>query len=359
MFLACFRTDSWSDTISALHSTIFWAKSKIMIENCVNVIVTMNNQPPPAGGFGQPSGSQGFPQQQFLPGKPQFQPGQVKMEYTSPPHHPQPQVKMEYNPSNVKMEMQEVSYAPSHGGGGPPHGAHGGAGGGPSHGPPGPHHGVSPGGPMRMGMSHPPHGRPGPYPPMAGRPPPHMMQQQMMNRPGMGGPPLSSSSGSHGPPGMGGPSPGGPPMDRPAPPSVTHQAPPPPPGVNQPVLVQMNQVNEGVLIDKNKLEDLAREVEPTIVLEEPVKDALLEYTEEFVDELVERVCRLATHRNNNRLEARDVELVLEQVFNMPRVPRSSAIMANPMGSSNPNEKNPGVVAHNQRVALIKKTLKKI
>ncbi|GMS88990.1 hypothetical protein PENTCL1PPCAC_11165, partial [Pristionchus entomophagus] len=317
----------------------------------------MNNQPPPAGGFGQPSGSQGFPPQQFQPGNPQFQPGQVKMEYASP-SHPQSQVKMEYNPSNVKMEMPEVQYPPAHGG---PHG-----GGGPS--PQGPHHGVPPGGPMRMGMGHPQHGRSGPYPPMAGRPPPpQFLQQQMMNRGGsMGGPPPPSSSasstGSH--PTMGGPSPGGPPppMDRPAPPPhpVSHQQPPPPAGVNQPVVVQMNAgQTEGVFIEKNKLEDLAREVEPTIVLEEPVKDALLEYTEEFVDELVDRVCRLATHRGNQRLEARDVELVLEEVFRMPRVPRASTFMANPTGSSNPSEKNPGVVAHTQRVALIKKTLKKI
>lgn len=205
---------------------------------------------------------------------------------------------------------------------------------------------------MRMGMGHGPHGRGGAYASMGGRPPPpHMPQQQMMqNRAGMGAPPppSTSSGGAHS-------TPGGPPMDRPS-----QSAPPPPPGVNQPVLVQMNSTqNEGVLIEKNKLEDLAREVEPTIVLEEPVKDALLEYTEEFVDELVDRVCRLATHRNNNRLEAKDVELVLEQVFSMPRVPRASTFMANPTGSSNANEKNPGVVAHNQRVSLIKKTLKKI
>ncbi|GMT18585.1 hypothetical protein PFISCL1PPCAC_9882, partial [Pristionchus fissidentatus] len=316
----------------------------------------------------------------------QFNPAQVKMEFTSPPSTqpqqlppPMPQIKMEYNPSNVKMEMPDPSFVlpPTHGpGGGPspghgvphpmqggPHGGPGGPLGGPG-GHPGQHHG--PGGPMRMvSMPHNPHGRPGPYPPMArpGFGPPIMVHNNrpMMPPPGQAPPPTTAAGGhplqqqpqppqmapppqSHAPPpGQGG---GGPP--------------PPPPGVNQPVLVQMQPgSNEGVLIEKSKLDDLAREVEPTIVLEEPVKDALLEYTEEFVDELVDRVCRLATHRGNSRLEARDVELVLEQVFSMPRIPRATTFMSNPGGSSNVNEKNPGVVAHNQRVALIKKTLKKI
>ncbi|KAF8358646.1 unc-69 [Pristionchus pacificus] len=339
-----------------------------------NFRARMNNQPPPAGGF-QPSGSQGFNPQQFH-GSPQFQPGQVKMEY-SPPQHPQSQMpESPYGPSHGGPHMGGPGGGPSpHMGGPSPHmgGPSGGPSphmGGPSGGPsphmggPSPHgpHGSLPG-PIRVGVLGPPPpiGRPGPYPPpMSGRPPPHIIQQQMMqNRPpGMGPPPgpPSSSSGPHPPPppppGMGGPSPGGPPMDRPGPPPQSHPSshqPPPPPGVNQPVLVTMNaNQNEGVLIEKNKLEDLAKEVEPSIVLEEPVKDALLEYTEEFVDELVDRVCRLATHRNNNRLEARDVELVLEQVFNMPRVPRASTFMANTTGSCNQNEKNPGVVAHNAR-----------
>jgi histone H3/H4 len=64
------------------------------------------------------------------------------------------------------------------------------------------------------------------------------------------------------------------------------------------------------LLDKKRLDDLVKEVDPHETLEEDVKDALLQLTDEFVDKVLNDACRLAKHRDSDKLEAKDVQLVL-------------------------------------------------
>ena len=42
---------------------------------------------------------------------------------------------------------------------------------------------------------------------------------------------------------------------------------------------------EGVLLDKSRLDELAKQIDGNLVLEEAVKEALMDVTEEFVDDV--------------------------------------------------------------------------
>jgi transcription initiation factor TFIID subunit 12 len=63
-------------------------------------------------------------------------------------------------------------------------------------------------------------------------------------------------------------------------------------------------------MDRKRLDDLVKEVDPHEMLEEDVKDALLQLTDEFVDKVLNDSCRLAKHRGSEKLEPKDVQLVL-------------------------------------------------
>uniref|UniRef100_A0A914V6L8 Transcription initiation factor TFIID subunit 12 n=1 Tax=Plectus sambesii TaxID=2011161 RepID=A0A914V6L8_9BILA len=105
------------------------------------------------------------------------------------------------------------------------------------------------------------------------------------------------------------------------------------------------------LLDKKRLDELVKEVDPHETLEEDVKDALLQLTDEFVDKVLNDACRLAKHRDSDKLEAKDVQLVLERNWNM-WIPGFGT------DESRPYKKAVITDAHKQRMALIKKTLKK-
>ena len=54
----------------------------------------------------------------------------------------------------------------------------------------------------------------------------------------------------------------------------------PPPGASI-----MPSGAEGMLLDKSRLDDLAKQIDPNLMLEDAVKDALVDMTEEFVDDV--------------------------------------------------------------------------
>ncbi len=64
------------------------------------------------------------------------------------------------------------------------------------------------------------------------------------------------------------------------------------------------------LLDRRRLEELVKEVDPNEQLDEDVVDALLMLTDDFVDSVIADACQLSRHRGGDTLEMRDVSFVL-------------------------------------------------
>ncbi|CAJ0600496.1 unnamed protein product [Cylicocyclus nassatus] len=116
---------------------------------------------------------------------------------------------------------------------------------------------------------------------------------------------------------------------------------PPPPGTNvQPMLAPPS--SNGSIMDRTRIDELARQTSANTVLDDVVKDMLCDYTDEFVNEL-----------------ARDVEFVLDMVYKMPSAPRASVHVFGAPAPIRPDRITPQPTeAHKQRMLLIKKVVKK-
>ncbi|KAL6728534.1 hypothetical protein Aduo_010298 [Ancylostoma duodenale] len=133
---------------------------------------------------------------------------------------------------------------------------------------------------------------------------------------------------------------------------------PPPPGANvQPMLAPPS--SNGSIMDRTRIDELARQTSANTVLDDVVKDMLCDHTDEFINELVSHVCKLVKHRGNHRIEARDVEFVLDMVYKMPSAPRASVHVFGAPAPIRPDRITPQPTeAHKQRMLLIKKVVKK-
>lgn len=95
-----------------------------------------------------------------------------------------------------------------------------------------------------------------------------------------------------------------------------------------------------------------------------VRSLCLQLVDDFVDDLVQSSARLARHRNGGKVEARDVRFILTRKFHMALPTHSNAgdvgtgVPGTSSSGSGPPSKKPAVNAHQQRLALIEKTLKK-
>ncbi|KAJ1354064.1 Ribosomal protein S3, C-terminal domain [Parelaphostrongylus tenuis] len=78
---------------------------------------------------------------------------------------------------------------------------------------------------------------------------------------------------------------------------------PPPPGTNVQQMLAPPSSN-GSVMDRTRIDEVTRQISSNTVLDDIVKDVLCTYVEEYVNELVHHVCRLAKHRGNHRIEAR-------------------------------------------------------
>ncbi|KAH9494669.1 Transcription initiation factor TFIID subunit 12 [Bulinus truncatus] len=105
------------------------------------------------------------------------------------------------------------------------------------------------------------------------------------------------------------------------------------------------------VLDKARLRDLVKEVDPLEQMDDDVEDVLLQVADDFIENVVAASCQLAKHRRSNTLEAKDVQLYLERSWNM-QVPGFGSEELRPYKKSITTE------AHKQRMALIRKTLKK-
>merc|ERR1712048_103863 len=105
------------------------------------------------------------------------------------------------------------------------------------------------------------------------------------------------------------------------------------------------------ILNKRKLQDLLHEIDPTETMDDDVEEALLHIADDFIENVITASCQLAKHRRSNILDVKDVQLHLDRNWNM-WIPG--------FGSEDlrPYKKAPSTDAHRQRLALIKKALKK-
>ena len=121
---------------------------------------------------------------------------------------------------------------------------------------------------------------------------------------------------------------------------------------------------ESQVLDKKRLQELVKEVDPNEQLDEDVEDLLLHIADDFIEQTVTASCSLAKHRRAPTVEVKDVQLVLEKKWNMwiPAVGASSggsaAGIPGEQEALKPFKKSATSEAHKARMALIRKTLRK-
>ncbi|XP_039947537.1 transcription initiation factor TFIID subunit 12 isoform X1 [Bactrocera tryoni] len=105
------------------------------------------------------------------------------------------------------------------------------------------------------------------------------------------------------------------------------------------------------ILTKPRLLELVREVDVTAQLDEDVEELLLQIADDFVEDAVKATCAFAKHRKVSKVEVRDVQLHLERKWNM-WIPGFGTDELRPYKRAAITE------AHKQRLALIRKTIKK-
>jgi transcription initiation factor TFIID subunit 12 len=96
---------------------------------------------------------------------------------------------------------------------------------------------------------------------------------------------------------------------------------------------------------------LVQEVDPNEQLEEDVEEMLLMIADDFIESLVSTSALIAKHRKSTTLDVKDVQLALDKNWNI-------WIPGFGHEDSRPFKKSFSTEAHKQRMALIRKTLKK-
>lgn len=105
------------------------------------------------------------------------------------------------------------------------------------------------------------------------------------------------------------------------------------------------------LLTKPRLQDLVREIDPTEQLDDEVEELLLQIADDFVENTVNAACQFAKHRKVSKVEVKDVQLYLERNWNM-WIPGFGTDEVKPYKRAAVTE------AHKQRLALIRKAIKK-
>lgn len=105
------------------------------------------------------------------------------------------------------------------------------------------------------------------------------------------------------------------------------------------------------ILTKPRLQELVREIDPTEQLDEEVEEILLQIADDFIENTVNAACMLAKHRKVPKVEVKDVQLHLERNWNM-WIPGFGTEELRPYKRATVTE------AHKQRLALIKKAIKK-
>lgn len=110
-------------------------------------------------------------------------------------------------------------------------------------------------------------------------------------------------------------------------------------------------VQDTKVLDKRRLQELVKEVDPMEQLDDDVEEVLMHIADDFIENVVSAACKIAKHRKSSTLEVKDVQMHLERNWNI-YVPGYGSDELRPYKKAATTE------AHKQRMALIKKTLKK-
>nr|CAG4642176.1 EOG090X0HZC [Eurycercus lamellatus] len=105
------------------------------------------------------------------------------------------------------------------------------------------------------------------------------------------------------------------------------------------------------VLTRGRLQDLVREVDPNEQLDEEVEELLLQIADDFIESTVNASCQLAKHRQASTLDVTDVQMHLERQWNM-WIPGFGT------DELRPYKRAPVTEAHKQRMALIRKQMKK-
>jgi len=105
------------------------------------------------------------------------------------------------------------------------------------------------------------------------------------------------------------------------------------------------------VVSRTRLGELVREVDAAEQLDDDVEEALLGMADDFIEEAVTAACRLARHRGAASVDVRDLHMYLERFCHL-YIPG--------FGSDEPRpyKRAPTTEAHRQRLALIRKAVKK-
>lgn len=129
---------------------------------------------------------------------------------------------------------------------------------------------------------------------------------------------------------------------------------PPTPIQPSKTMVDGNSIPPVVVLNKQRLQELINEIDPCEQLDEEAEEMILQMADDFIETLVTSSCQIAKHRGSKSLEVRDVQLVLEKNFNM-NIPGFGNTLT---GLNRLKSHSSTTEAHKQRMALIRKTLKK-
>ncbi|KAF5285274.1 hypothetical protein FQR65_LT13288 [Abscondita terminalis] len=103
--------------------------------------------------------------------------------------------------------------------------------------------------------------------------------------------------------------------------------------------------NVSQILTKPRLNDLVRDMDPTLILEEDIEEALLTYTDDFINRTLDGATAIAKHRNVHTIEVKDVHQFLT---------RNYGIWAPGFGTDElrPYKRSLTAESHKQRLALI-------
>ncbi|KAF8793427.1 Transcription initiation factor TFIID subunit like protein [Argiope bruennichi] len=105
------------------------------------------------------------------------------------------------------------------------------------------------------------------------------------------------------------------------------------------------------VLSKQRLQDLIREVDSNVQTDDETDELLLQLADEFIEDVISTSCSLAKHRKSSILEVKDVQFALEKDWNM-WIPGFGCEEPRPYKKAFTTE------AHKQRMALIRKALRK-
>lgn len=105
------------------------------------------------------------------------------------------------------------------------------------------------------------------------------------------------------------------------------------------------------VLSKSRLADLVREIDTNLHLEDDVEEFLMKYVDEFIDRVINGACLIAKHRQDNTIEVKDVQQFLIRNYDI-WIPGFGT------DELKPYKRSATMESHKQRLALIRRALKK-